>query len=378
MKIYGRKAVSLWLGCLLRRSALAAVLCSGGLMSVDAVAATALQDPFADAVPASEIQLSALQVQQLQQQSFTAALVWHGASPWISAVTAGATAEFNRLGVKVVAVTDAQFDPARQVADIENVTVLKPDFVLSLVVDPASAKAAYQQLVNTGSQLVLLSNPIPGFVLGQDYAGIVTDDMFGMGRQAADVLAQSFATSSKEKPLQVGMIYHDADYFITNNRDQAFRQQLAKYPQLQLSASQGFVREQETADIAAALILQHPKLQVIYVSWDAAAEGVVEALRAAGRKDIKVITHDLGVNNLLDLAKGGNMLATIADQPYLIGQTMARVAALRELGISTPAFTLVPFNTVTQQNIAAGWQQAFQSPLPALLHQLLAKDGVQP
>lgn len=347
-------------------------------MSAVTVAATTPQDPLTFAAAASDIQLSTLQVQQLQQQKFTAALVWHDASPWISAVTAGATAEFTRLGVKVVAVTDAQFDPARQVADIENVTVLKPDFVLSLVVDPASAKAAYQQLVNSGSQLVLLSNPIPGFVLGQDYAGIVTDDMFGMGRQAADVLAQSFATASKEQPLQVGMIYHDADYFITNNRDQAFRQQLGKYPQLQLSASQGFVREQETADIAAALILQQPKLQVIYVSWDAAAEGVVEALRAAGRKDIKVITHDLGVNNLLDLAKGGNMLATIADQPYLIGQTMARVAALRELGISTPAFTLVPFNTVTQQNIAAGWQQAFQSPLPALLQQLLATDGVQP
>lgn len=375
MKIFGRKQVVLQRGALRR---LAALLLSGGWMSAVAIAATAPQDPLADAVPASAIQLSAAQVQQLQQQAFTAALVWHGASPWISAVTAGATAEFNRLGVKVVAVTDAQFDPARQVADIENVTVLKPDFVLSLVVDPASAKAAYQQLVHSGSQLVLLSNPIPGFVLGQDYAGIVTDDMFGMGRQAADVLAQSFATASKEKPLQVGMIYHDADYFITNNRDQAFRQQLAKYPQLQLSASQGFVREQETADIAAALILQQPKLQVIYVSWDAAAEGVVEALRAAGRKDVKVITHDLGVNNLLDLAKGGNMLATIADQPYLIGQTMARVAAMRELGISTPAFTLVPFNTVTQQNIAAGWQQAFQSPLPALLQQRLAIDGVQP
>lgn len=375
MKILGRKQVVLQRAALLTR---AAILCCGGWMSAVTVAATTPQDPLAHAVPASAIQLSTLQVQQLQQQRFTAALVWHGASPWISAVTAGATAEFTRLGVKVVAVTDAQFDPARQVADIENVAVLKPDFVLSLVVDPASAKAAYQQLVNSGSQLVLLSNPIPGFVLGQDYAGIVTDDMFGMGRQAADVLAQSFATASQDKPLQVGMIYHDAEYFITNNRDQAFRQQLGKYPQLQLSASQGFVREQETADIAAALILQQPKLQVIYVSWDAAAEGVVEALRAAGRKDIKVITHDLGVNNLLDLAKGGNMLATIADQPYLIGQTMARVAALRELGISTPAFTLVPFNTVTQQNIAAGWQQAFQSPLPALLQQLLATDGVQP
>ncbi len=340
--------------------------------------AVASVDPLADAVTANQIQLTTDQVGLLRQQQLTAALVWHGASPWISAVTAGATAVFKELGVKVVAVTDAQFDPAKQASDIENVAMLKPDFVLSLVVDPASAKNAYQQLVHAGSQLVLLSNPVPGFVLGKDYAGIVTDDMFGMGRQAADVLAQSFPAASVTKPLQIGMIYHDADYFITNNRDQAFRQQLAQYPQLQLTASKGFVREQDTAEIAAALLLQQPKLQAIYVSWDAAAEGVVEALRASGRKDIKVITHDLGVNNLLDLAKGGNMLATIADQPYLIGQTMARVAALSELGVQTPAFTLVPFGTVTQQNIAAGWQQAFQSPLPPLLQQVLATKGVSP
>jgi ribose transport system substrate-binding protein len=360
-------------------SLIAAFSVTGSAESLAALPlAVASVDPLAKAVTASRIQLTTDQVGLLRQQKLTAALVWHGASPWISAVTAGATAVFKELGVQVVAVTDAQFDPAKQASDIENVAMLKPDFVLSLVVDPASAKNAYQQLVNTGSQLVLLSNPVPGFVLGKDYAGIVTDDMFGMGRQAADVLAQSFPDASATQPLQIGMIYHDADYFITNNRDQAFRQQLAKYPQLQLIASKGFVREQETAEIAAALLLQQPKLQAIYVSWDAAAEGVVEALRASGRKDIKVITHDLGVNNLLDLAKGGNMLATIADQPYLIGQTMARVAALSELGVQTPAFTLVPFGTVTQQNIAAGWQQAFQSPLPPLLQQVLATKGVSP
>lgn len=325
---------------------------------------------LARAQQAEQVVLTAAQQQQLKQTPRRAALVWHGASPWINAVTAGARAEFAAAGVEVVAVTDANYDPARQVADIENVTTLRPDFILTLAIDAASVKSSLQRATANGAKLVLLSNPIAGFKHPADYAGIVTDDMIGMGRRAATVLAEHSA-----QPLQVGMIYHDADYFITNNRDNAFVAALQTHPQLQLVAKKGFVREQETSDVAAALLLQHPELDLIYVSWDSAAEGVLEALRAAGRKDIRVITHDLGVNNLLDLARGGNMLATIADQPYLIGQTMAKVALLAELGATTPALTLVPFDTVHRHNINEGWLRAFHSPLPAVLQPFIATEN---
>lgn len=350
---------------------LAAVLLICGLCCPVTQLRADLASDLQQAATAEQIQISAAEQQQIKQQQLTAALVWHGSSPWISAVTAGATAEFAAMGVKVVAVTDAQFDPAKQAADIENISMLKPDFMLSLVVDAASARGSLQKAIDGGTKLVLLSNPVPGFVLNQHYAGIVTDDMFGMGREAAKALASHFSAQPAEQPARIATIFHDARYFITNNRDQAFREELANHPQLQLVAEKGFVREHETADVAAALILQQPKLNAIYVSWDAAAEGVIEALRAAGRPDIKVITHDLGVNNLLDLARRGNMLATIADQPYLIGQTMARQAALSELGKQLPAFTLVPFTTVRSDNVASSWQHSFRSPVPPLLQAVL-------
>lgn len=336
------------------------------------------------AARAEQVVLTPAQQLQLKRSPRRAALVWHGSSAWINAVTAGARAEFAAAGVDVVAVTDANFDPARQVADIENVTTLQPDFILTLAIDASSVKSSLQRAVRQGARLVLLSNPIAGFQHPADFAGIVTDDMLGMGRRAARVLAEHSAVAIKDsaapkqhstKPLQIGMIFHDADYFITNSRDQAFTEALKAQPQLQLVARKGFVREQETSDVAAALLLQHPELDAIYVSWDSAAEGVLEALRAAGRKDIRVVTHDLGVNNLLDLARGGNMLATIADQPYLIGQTMAKVALLAELAQPTPLLTLVPFETVHRHNISEGWLRAFHSPLPAVLQPFIATEN---
>ncbi|WP_340678712.1 substrate-binding domain-containing protein [Paraglaciecola sp.] len=317
---------------------------------------------LAQANKSSQVVISDEQATRLTGKHLTAALAWHGASPWINAVNRGASETFERYGVKVLVTTDAQYDPAKQVADIENIQALNPDLVLSLVIDSVSAKAGFQKIVDAGAKLVLLSNPITGFVHGKDFAGIVTDDMQGMGNRAAQISNEFLHGNGK-----VGMIYHDANYFITNTRDKAFVDGLAQFPKIEIQSRQGFVKEHDTSAIASAMMLRHPDLDLIYVSWDAAAEGVVESLRSDGFNKVKVISHDLGVNNLLDMAQQGNMLASISDRPYEIGATMARVALLAKLGVSTPMFTLVPYDQVNKSNITEVWQQAYHTDVPRII-----------
>lgn len=318
---------------------------------------------LANAAKADKIVIDAEQAHRLKNKQLTAAMAWHGASPWISAVNRGATDTFERYGVKVLVTTDAQYDPAKQVADIENIQALNPDMLLSLVIDGISAKVGLQKTVDSGTKLVLLSNPIPGFVHGRDYAGIVSDDMQGMGQKAAEAVNRHVQGKGK-----VGVIFHDVNYFVTNTRDQAFLKALEGYPGIEITAKKGFVKEQDTSAIASAMMLRNPDIDVIYVAWDSAAEGVVEALRGDGFSKVKVVSHDLGVNNLLDMAQRGNMLASVADRPYEIGATMARVALLAELGESAPLFTLVPFDLVTRDNIRDVWQQAYQADVPRIIN----------
>lgn len=317
------------------------------------------------------IKLSQEQVASLKSKKLTAALVWHGSSAWVSAVNQGAKETFSQLGINVVAVTDAQFDPAKQVADLENVSALNPDIILSLSVDSTSTKNSYRNAINNGAKLVLLSNPIEGFVLHQDYVGIVTDDMFGMGRAAAELAVDALSQSSKSGTAKLGMIYHDANYFITNNRDRAFREALNSEPNIDIVIEKGFVKESDTSNVAAAMVLKNPEIEAIYVSWDSAAEGVIEALRSLDRPDIKVITHDLGVNNLLDMATNRNLYGTVADRPYDIGATMAKLGAGAILGQRAAQVTIVPFDKVTRTNITSAWKEAFKKPLPKLLTQAL-------
>ncbi|MFT6989939.1 MAG: ribose transport system substrate-binding protein [Paraglaciecola sp.] len=341
-------------------------VCNLMLVCQSVGASTLKEDDFvtrlAQASQSNQIVINDQQASRLTDKHFTAALAWHGASPWVNAVNRGASETFERYGVRVLVTTDAQYDPAKQVADIENIQALNPDIVLSLVIDGVSAKAGFQKIVDAGTKLVLLSNPISGFVHGKDFAGIVTDDMQGMGNRAAEVTNEYLKGNGK-----IGMVFHDANYFITNTRDKAFVDGLAQHPGLEILSRQGFVKEHDTSAIASAMMLRHPDLDLIYVSWDTAAEGVVQALRSDGFKNVKVISHDLGVNNLLDMAQQGNMLASISDRPYEIGATMARIALLAKLGESTPLFTLVPYDQVNHSNITEVWQQAYHTHVPRII-----------
>ncbi|MGO4831258.1 LacI family transcriptional regulator, partial [Rhizobiaceae sp. 2RAB30] len=78
------------------------------------------------ATPSSALTLSDAEVAKLKEGKHTAALLWHTSSDFVTAVTAGATDEFKRLGIEVVATTDAGFDSAKQLSDVETVMAKSP------------------------------------------------------------------------------------------------------------------------------------------------------------------------------------------------------------------------------------------------------------
>jgi len=157
------------------------------------------------ATPSSALTLNDAEIAKLKEGKYTAALLWHTSSDFVNAVTAGATDEFNRAGISVVAQTDAGFDAAKQKNDVETILAKKPSAILALPLDPVTSAEAFKPAVAEGVKIVLLSNKPKGFVQGKDYVTIVTDDLFQMGKHAADALAAAIGNKGK-----IGYIYHDA------------------------------------------------------------------------------------------------------------------------------------------------------------------------
>ena len=343
-----------------RRSFAAAAL--GGLIatSLPAFAGETVGPGGEKATPSSELKLSDAEAAKLKDGKYTAALLWHTSSDFVNAVTAGAKDEFARLGVAVVAQTDAGFDAAKQKSDVETILAKKPSAILALPLDPVTSAEAFRPAVALGVKIVLLSNKPKDFVQGKDYVAIVTDDLYQMGKHAADALAEAIGKKGK-----VAFIYHDAQYYVTNQRDNAFKSTIEQdYPDIKIVAQAGIADPARAEDIAHALLIKNPDLDGIYVTWAEPAEGVLAALRAAGNTHAKIVTLDLSEPVALDMVKGGAVAAIAADKAYELGRAMADAAGYGLLSKPAPAFVVAPVLTVTKANVAEGWRESLHRDAP--------------
>jgi ribose transport system substrate-binding protein len=315
------------------------------------------------ATPSSAIVVPDSNIEAVRAGGYTAALLWHDESDFVNAVTAGATDEFTRFGIKVVATTSAGFDAAKQRSDIETALTKKPSIILSLPLDPVTSAAAFEEAKAAGVKLVFLSNLPSGYKHPDDYAAIVTDDLFQMGKQAADALAAAMGGKGT-----VGWIFHDADYYVTNQRDNAFKSTIENdYPNISIVAEQGISDPARAEGIANAMLLRNPDIGGIYVTWAGPAEGVLAALRANGNTTTKIVTLDLSEPIALDMVRGGNVVAIVADEAYELGRAMAAAAILDLLDQDVPPFIVAPAVTVTADNVVEGWMQSLHIKAPESL-----------
>jgi ribose transport system substrate-binding protein len=307
-----------------------------------------------------EITLTEAEALEIREGDYTAALVWHTSSDFVNAVTQGATDEFERLGIEVVAATDAQFDAARQRSDVETVMARNPEIILALPLDPVTSAEAFREAVQEGVQLVFLSNTPSGYEQGEEYVATVTDDLYQMGKQAADALAKAIGEEG-----EVAFIFHDAQYYVTNQRDNAFKTTIENdYPNIEIVDSAGIADPARAEEIAQALLIRNPNLDGIYVTWAEPAEGVLAALRSQGNTSTKIVTLDLSEPIALDMVRGGSVAAIVADKAYELGRTMATVAAYGLLDKEAPPFIVAPALTITAENIEEGYQESLNREPP--------------
>jgi ribose transport system substrate-binding protein len=313
-----------------------------------------------DAVSATTLGLSAEDLAKVKAGNFTAAIVFHyGGNDWSTSQLKGLTDTFTKMGIKVIATTDANFSAEKQVSDIETVTALKPNLIISIPTDPVATADAYQRAADAGIKLVFMDNVPKGFTAGKNYVSCVSADNYGNGVVAADLIGVALGGKGK-----IGIVHFDVDFFVTNQRLEAFEKTMKdKYPDIQVVSKLGFKDPNKTSEVADAMLTQNPDIQAIFAHWDVPAEGVLSSLRAAGRTDIKLSTIDLG-NNVAKEIAAGNILGLGAQLPYDQGVAEATLGAMALLGQQTPAYVAVPALRVDKSNILDAYKQVYHVDAP--------------
>ncbi|GAB4380728.1 MAG: hypothetical protein Kow00121_37560 [Elainellaceae cyanobacterium] len=313
---------------------------------------------------AKEVQLSSVQLEQIRAMKATAAIVMHySGDDWSAAQIAGLKEQFTQMGIEVIAVTDAHFDPQQQIADLESVLTKHPNIIVSIPTDSVVTADAYRKAAAQGVKLVFMDNVPQGLIQGSDYVSVVSSDNYGNGVISAHLMAENI-----QEQGAIALIYHAADYHVTRQRYDAFKRTIQEsYPNIQIVAEQGiqglnFAAEAEQA--ATTMLARHPELKGIWVVWDVPAEGVITAIRRAGRSNVVVITIDLGKKVAIELAQGGVVKGLSAQHAFDHGVTEATLAGYALLGESAPVDVIFDGLPVTRENLLDAWKTVYRQNPP--------------
>jgi ribose transport system substrate-binding protein len=247
-----------------------------------------------------------------------------------------------------------------------------PCIIVSIPTDPVATAAAYKQAADQGVKLVFMDNVPQGLTQGTDYVSVVSADNYGNGVASANIMAERLGGTGK-----IGLVFHGADFFVTRQRYDAFKATIAEnFPDIEIVEEQGIAGPDFAGDAekaASAMLTKHADLNGIWAVWDVPAEGVVNAVRSAGREaDVIVTTIDLGLNVAVSIAQDGIIKGLGAQRPFDQGVTEAMLAGYGLLDKEAPPYVALPALPVTNENVLEAWQEVYRQDPPQAL-----QDAVQ-
>jgi ribose transport system substrate-binding protein len=317
-----------------------------------------------DPAPAASVTLTPEELDKIKGLKAKAAIVMHYAgNDWSQAQVAGLKAQFAKMGIDVIAVTDAGFKPEKQVADIETILAQKPQIIVSIPTDPVSTASAYMKASAQGVKLVFMDNVPKGMEAGKDYVSVVSADNAGNGAVAAHLMAKFLKGKG-----QIGLVYHAADFFVTRQRYDAFKKTITEdYPGIKIVAEQGIGGPDFSGDgdkAASAILTSHRNVNGIWAVWDVPAEGVMSAARSAGKDNLVITNCDLGLNVAIDMAQDGFIKGLGSQRPFDQAATEAILAGYGLLGKAAPAYVALPALPVTRDNLLEAWKEVYHAEAP--------------
>jgi len=315
--------------------------------------------PFGEkASQAGELALSEEEMVRLRQMKLTAAISFHYAGKaWMELHQKGIKDVFDSIGISLIAVTDAHFDPELQCRQLESLRILEPDVIIAIPTDNRKTSEAFKKVVEGKAKLILITNVPEGLNPG-DYVTCVSVNERSHGQNMGHGLGEYMV---RHNLVHYGIVTYDANFYATNQRDNAAKQVMAEeYPGLHRCQEIKFARENEVYKKTCEFLKRYPEVEALYVSWDGPAMEVIAALTDLGRSDVAIVTGDLDRSDALNMAKGGMIKMLSAQCPYEQGQAIAWAAANALLEKKVPSFIGIEPISVTPDNLLKSWKRIFK------------------
>lgn len=260
-------------------------------------------------------------------------------NPFFVSLKDGAEKAATANGMKLVTV-DAQDDPAKQISGIEDLIQRKVDVILVNPTDSAAIASAIQSANNANIPVITVDRSAEG---GKVVSHVASDNVEG-GRMAGKYLLDKIGKQGNIVELE-GIPGSSA----ARERGKGFHEVIDKEAGVKVVAKQPADFDRAKGLSVMENILQGNKnIKAVFAHNDEMALGAVQAIQAAGLKDVVVVGFD-ATADAVKAVNEGRMSATIAQKPEMIGQQAVEAAKKVANGEKVEANIPVALELITKK-----------------------------
>ncbi len=323
--------------------------------------------PFGEkAFSPDAIHLSEKEKTLLRESNFRVAISFHyGGTAWTRLHERGIRTTLESLGISVVSVMDAHFDPKLQLTQLEAIRIQRPDVLIAIPTDDHLTAEKFRELSKT-VKLVFISN-VPERLPMDSYVSCISVNESENGSNAGILLGDYFKSKSHAK---VGFIIHGTPFYGTRLRDSSAEKAVREmYPNISIEATQSFGRIEHAYDTCKQMIALHPDIEGLYISWDQPALHAIRALEELNRTDIAIFTFDLDYTIASYMARKKMVMGLSTQRPYEQGVATAMATAKALVSDDTFKYIGVQPYVVKPRQLIKAWSDILHEPIPEDLEQ---------
>ncbi|EPS2709399.1 ribose ABC transporter substrate-binding protein RbsB [Cronobacter turicensis] len=229
-------------------------------------------------------------------------------NPFFVSLKDGAQKEAEKLGYELV-VLDSQNNPAKELANVQDLTVRGTKLVL---INPTDSDAV-GNAVKMANQAKIPVITLDRMAAKGDVVSHIASDNIAGGKIAGNYIAKQAGDGAKVIELQ-GIAGTSA----ARERGEGFKQAVEAHNLNVLASQPADFDRTKGLNVMQNLLTAHPDVKAVFAQNDEMALGALRALQTAGKTDVMVVGFD-GTADGVKAVQDGKMTATVAQQPEQIG-----------------------------------------------------------
>lgn len=274
------------------------------------------------------------------------------ANQWVGAMIESAKREAGIDTDKFDVIVTTAENPAKQVSDIEDIMLKNPDALVVFPLESAPVTPICERAYDKGVKTIIVDRGIDS----EKYTTYLSGDNAAIGIQSAHYIGKQLG--GKGKIVEIVPI----PCAIEKERRVSFKETLEKYyPDIEIiGEGMGNFNREDALSSMEDLLQAHPQIDAVYSPDDEQALGVIAAVKASGRTDVKFTTGAGGNKGAYEMMKSGEKLMG-ASISYTVesGGSSVRLAKLLAQGVgmkdmttvSVPRRIVLQADVVTAENV---------------------------